>query len=147
MEHYFEKDHRGWYADKHFLTKYIADNDIQVAPLDASKREPNVNYFEPDEYKQHLIDEKAEYKQKCDDESGDEKYDAKYAKQTFEFFPKFPMLFCKMCANASAYRAVCQRKVGGIQNGILHCHVKKCHLALQKYAQLSIFQQILIKFF
>ena len=37
MEHYFEKDHRGWYADKHFLTKYIADNDIQVAPLDALK--------------------------------------------------------------------------------------------------------------
>ena len=56
------------------------------------------------------------------------------------------MLFCKLCANASAYRSVCQAIVGRLQNGVLHLHVKKCHLSVKRYAQLSIFYQILIKF-
>ena len=148
LQYYFPKDHRGWYGNKDLVAKYMHDNNIQVAPENVSERQSNVNYFNFKEYKEFAENEFKEYKKQCDDEANqDIKYDAKYAKSKYKFFRKYPMLFCKLCANASAYRAVCQREVGEYANGILHGHTVKYHPTVKKYALLSFIHQIFIKFF
>ena len=114
------------------------ENNIQIAPENDCDKQSNVNYYNFQQYKQFAQNELQEYKKQCeDDKNEDMKYDEKYAKKKYEFFRKYPMLWCKLCANASAYRAVCQRDVGEYANGILHGHTDKYHENVKKYALLS----------